>query len=190
MRGERSPRSSRAMSVQGTGRRDLRLGRRARRRQSPCRGAPAIQLLGRQRGSAYLFSRDPVDRDKWVFVTRLAAADTGSANDGFGAPLALEGDTAVVGAPSAEAQDGDQRAGAVYQSLDATRARASGARSIGSRLARPGGSTTSAAPSRWPAKPCWSERGPSPSASTGVRGRRSSSGAAARAPTRGRSTTS
>jgi hypothetical protein len=76
--------------------------------------APPYSFSADNEGSAYLFGRDPIDPDQWVFVTRLAATETGGANDGFGAPLALEGDTAVVGAPSAEAQDGDQRAGAAY----------------------------------------------------------------------------
>jgi hypothetical protein len=75
---------------------------------------PPFSFSADNEGSAYLFTRDPLDPDSWMFAARLATADTGGANDGFGARLALEGDTAVIGAPSAEGQDGDQRAGAAY----------------------------------------------------------------------------
>jgi hypothetical protein len=83
-------------------------------------------------GAAYLFSRDAVDRDRWTYVARLAAAEalacTGGAtladlasnptaladaqrcaresslspNDALGGAVALAGDTAVVGALCAE----------------------------------------------------------------------------------------
>jgi len=88
-------------------------------------------------GAAYLFSRDPLDRDRWSLVARLAAAealactggatlsdlatktpdalaearrcarqDSRSDNDHFGASVSLRGDTAAVGALSAESADG------------------------------------------------------------------------------------
>lgn len=75
---------------------------------------PTVTFSSDNDGSAYLFSRDPVDRDRWAYVTRLAPADAGAENDGFGGPIALEGDTAVVGASSAEGKEGETRAGAVY----------------------------------------------------------------------------
>lgn len=75
---------------------------------------PPSFFSGDADGSAYLFGRDLVDRDRWTLVTRLAPTETGARNDGFGGPVALAGDTAVVGARYAEGNDGDVRSGAAY----------------------------------------------------------------------------
>ena len=73
-------------------------------------GAPPLtSFVGERAGSAYVFGRDAVNRDLWAFTGRLSTADVGDANDGFGSPVALEGETAVIGAPVA-----DDDAGAVY----------------------------------------------------------------------------
>lgn len=78
-------------------------------------GAPPLsRFSGDRDGSAYVFSRDVANRDLWTFAARLAAADGGGTNDGFGAPVAVEGDTAVVGAPWAYGSDGARDAGAAY----------------------------------------------------------------------------
>ena len=79
-------------------------------------GAPTafINYLGGNDGSAYLFSRDQVDRDRWVYVTRLTAADDTDSYDGFGARIAVRDDTAVVGAPASGGSGGRIGAGAAY----------------------------------------------------------------------------
>ena len=96
-------------------------------------------------GAAYLFARDATDRDRWGFVTRLAAPeaelcfggrflvelalepaevqaevercareDSISDGDEFGIAIALDGDTAVIGAGRAEGEDGSATVGAAY----------------------------------------------------------------------------
>lgn len=72
-------------------------------------GAPWDDDDGRQSGSAYVFERSG---GSWRQVVQLAAADA-DPNDFFGESLALDGTTALVGAPRAD--DGDVvEAGAVY----------------------------------------------------------------------------
>jgi hypothetical protein len=58
-------------------------------------------------GAAYVFDRDPV-AGTWGETQKLSASD-GASNDAFGAAVALDGDTALIGAPPAGAG-----AGAVY----------------------------------------------------------------------------
>jgi hypothetical protein len=92
-------------------------------------------------GAAYLFARDPADRDRWTYAARLVAheaalcfggrflteltqesaevercahEDSASDDDSFGAAVALAGDTAVVGASNAEGADGSRAVGAAY----------------------------------------------------------------------------
>ena len=50
-------------------------------------------------GAAYIFERDVGGPDSWGEVTKLTASDT-AAGDSFGGPVALSGDTAIVGAGS------------------------------------------------------------------------------------------
>jgi len=58
-------------------------------------GAPADDVYGATSGSAYIFR---FDGDEWVKEAKLIP-DDGHANDFFGAALAIEGNTIVVGAP-------------------------------------------------------------------------------------------
>jgi len=60
-------------------------------------------------GCAYVFTRD---ESEWTQQTKLGAAD-GDEGDQFGQSLAVDGDTAVVGAPADENSNG-LNAGAAY----------------------------------------------------------------------------
>ena len=62
-------------------------------------------------GSAFVFERDP-DTDEWHFVTELTEGEPG---DDFGSSVALQGDTAVVGAASTDGPDFSDGAVFVYQ---------------------------------------------------------------------------
>jgi hypothetical protein len=62
-------------------------------------------------GAAYLFTRDPINRDQWTYVTRLASGAAADELDDFGLQVALKGDTAIVAAQNAL---GVAAAGAVY----------------------------------------------------------------------------
>jgi hypothetical protein len=65
-------------------------------------------------GAAYLFSRDPVNRDQWGYVARLESpSPDGVLSDKFGLQLALADDTAVVAAQEGTAWNGAPT-GAVY----------------------------------------------------------------------------
>ena len=63
-------------------------------------GAPLDDDSGGQSGSAYVFERDQVGADNWGQVRKLTPLDA-AAGDTFGVSVAISGDTAVVGAPSA-----------------------------------------------------------------------------------------
>lgn len=64
-------------------------------------------------GAAYLFARDPINRDQWSFVTRLASSAAAGEYDNFGLHVALAGDTAIVAAQDGVGVNGTA-AGAVY----------------------------------------------------------------------------
>ena len=68
----------------------------------------AYDFLDSGPGAAYVFTRDGTT---WSEQARLTASD-GAIGDLFGAGLALEGDTAIVGAPSDD--DSGDRSGASY----------------------------------------------------------------------------
>ena len=59
-------------------------------------GTPESDLVGPDSGAAFVFRRNPLNF-KWEREARLTAADPGSA-DRFGSAVAIEGDTALVGA--------------------------------------------------------------------------------------------
>ncbi len=61
-------------------------------------GATGDDDGGHLSGSAYVFRRDAGGRDNWGEVVKLTATDA-AAVDAFGAAVALDGQTAVVGAP-------------------------------------------------------------------------------------------
>ena len=65
---------------------------------------------GNNAGSAYIFVRSGTT---WSQQTQLLASD-GAANDGFGSAVALDGDVAVVGAPSEDEPSIGQDTGVVY----------------------------------------------------------------------------
>jgi len=66
---------------------------------------------GVEAGAAYVFERSPTYPGYWVRVTKLASLDI-DAGDHFGASVALDGDTAVVGAPHTDTAG--TRSGTVY----------------------------------------------------------------------------
>ena len=61
-------------------------------------GAPADDDNGQRSGSAFVFERDRGGLGVWGLVTRITPAD-GSRDDGFGAAVAIDDDTVLVGAP-------------------------------------------------------------------------------------------
>jgi hypothetical protein len=65
-------------------------------------------------GSAYIFTRDSLDRDRWLYSARLTSGDVLDDSAAFGAQVALSGDTALVSAPSGRAANGTEYAGIVY----------------------------------------------------------------------------
>jgi hypothetical protein len=69
---------------------------------------PGINAAGEYTGSAYVFRRVGAS---WIEETKLAAAD-GAAADLFGVRVALDGDTAVIGAPYDD--DNGNESGSVY----------------------------------------------------------------------------
>lgn len=71
-----------------------------------CRGDGGPQTAA---GAAFVFTRDG---DEWRRVARLTAPE-GGREDGFGAAVALDGDTLLVGAPT-ETNGGGANAGAAY----------------------------------------------------------------------------
>lgn len=66
---------------------------------------------GAECGAAYVFRRDDTISN-WVQEAKLVASDA-AANDQFGSSAAINGDTAVIGAPSADCLAGDD-CGAAY----------------------------------------------------------------------------
>ena len=74
-------------------------------------GAPWDDDEGSRTGAIYLFGRNTGGADNWGLHRKLTASDAAELSD-FGAAVAFEGDTIVVGAP---ADDGEgQNAGAAY----------------------------------------------------------------------------
>jgi hypothetical protein len=73
-------------------------------------GAPSDGDLGNRSGSAYVFDRDG-RTGEWLQATKINASNA-SAEDLFGTAVAIDGDTAVVGAPRDSAIA--QRAGSAY----------------------------------------------------------------------------
>lgn len=53
--------------------------------------------MGGDSGSAYIFMRDHPSADAWGEVAKLTASD-GATADYFGYSVALDGDTALIGA--------------------------------------------------------------------------------------------
>ncbi|OGD14564.1 MAG: hypothetical protein A2V76_10070 [Candidatus Aminicenantes bacterium RBG_16_63_14] len=74
-------------------------------------GAAGEDGIGSSRGAAYLFSRDHGGADNWGQVKKLVASDAEN-NDGFGFSVAIDGDTAIVGADGEDGAGADR--GAVY----------------------------------------------------------------------------
>ena len=74
-------------------------------------GAHREDAGGAWAGAAYVFQRDIGGGDNWGEVTKLTASD-GEADDGFGISVAINGDTAMVGAHLEDA--GGSNAGASY----------------------------------------------------------------------------
>lgn len=60
-------------------------------------GAPYDNDIGLRSGSAYIFERNPLEPGGWTQVTKLTAIDAYT-NDQFGWAVAVDGDTAVIGA--------------------------------------------------------------------------------------------
>ena len=74
-------------------------------------GANREDLAGASAGAAYVFQRDQGSADNWGELTKLAASDA-EAGDFFGSGVAVDGDTAIVGAFRED--DGGNNAGAAY----------------------------------------------------------------------------
>ncbi len=64
-------------------------------------GAPGADSGGSNRGQAYIFSKDHGGENAWGQVKILTASDAAD-NDSFGNSVAIDGDTALVGAPDAD----------------------------------------------------------------------------------------
>jgi VCBS repeat-containing protein len=104
-------------------------------------GAPGFDQAGAPNaGAAYIFQRNPVNRNAWLQVAKInPPAVNGAGGDAFGTAVALQGDTLLVGAPNANLT-GAPRSGRVFvfkrgatpsswsstQTLTATDNRASG----------------------------------------------------------------
>jgi hypothetical protein len=73
-------------------------------------GAPWDGDLGKRSGSAYVFERDGLSGE-WVQATKLRASN-GAVEDLFGTAVAVDGTTAVVGAPGNSARG--RQAGSAY----------------------------------------------------------------------------
>ncbi len=67
---------------------------------------------GTQSGSAYVYQRKPGPEGSWVFAQKLLASDGGT-REHFGRSVAIDGDTAMVGALN-HLHDADGGNGAVY----------------------------------------------------------------------------
>ena len=74
-------------------------------------GAPDADTGGSSSGAAYLFGQDVGGPNGWSHLTTTAASDA-QAGDRYGASLALDGDTLIVGAPLEDTNQLD--GGAIY----------------------------------------------------------------------------
>ena len=74
-------------------------------------GACCEHHVGRAGGTAYVFKRDQGGPGNWGEVKKVTASDA-EAGDGFGRSVAVNGDTALVGAPFEDS--GGSGAGAAY----------------------------------------------------------------------------
>jgi FG-GAP repeat len=70
-------------------------------------GAGGADGGGVDEGAAYVFSRDQGGADNWGQVKKIAAADAAD-GDGFGFAVAIDGDTAIVGADGADGSGTNQ----------------------------------------------------------------------------------
>ena len=65
-------------------------------------GAPNVDLAQPNVGSVYIFRRDPNNSNAWLQAAKiLPPAINNNGNDNFGAAVALQGDTLLIGAPGA-----------------------------------------------------------------------------------------
>jgi|GEM_PF-1043302 len=65
-------------------------------------GAPNVDLAQPNVGSVYIFRRDPNNSNAWIQAAKiLPPAINNNGNDNFGAAVALQGDTLLIGAPGA-----------------------------------------------------------------------------------------
>jgi VCBS repeat-containing protein len=65
-------------------------------------GAPNADLAQNNVGSVYIFRRDPNNSNAWIQSAKiLPPAINNNGNDNFGAAVALQGDTLLIGAPGA-----------------------------------------------------------------------------------------
>jgi hypothetical protein len=71
-------------------------------------------------GAVYVFNRDPINRDQWLYATRLASSAAAGEWDNFGSELALAGDTAIVGAPEPIGTNGGSPGGVYVFRRDAS----------------------------------------------------------------------
>ncbi|MBE3131465.1 MAG: FG-GAP repeat protein [Acidobacteria bacterium] len=76
-------------------------------------GAVAEDGAGTGRGAAYIFYRNQGGADNWGQVKKLTASAAAD-NDGFGFAVALEGDTAIVGADGEDGGGTDEGAAYVF----------------------------------------------------------------------------
>jgi hypothetical protein len=78
-------------------------------------GAPGADQSGAPNsGAAYVFQRNPVNRNAWLQVAKLTPPIiNASGGDNFGTAVALQGDTLLVGAPSSNIT-GAPRSGRVF----------------------------------------------------------------------------
>lgn len=77
-------------------------------------GAPGVDLAQNNVGSVYIFRRDPSNSNAWLQAAKIVPpAFNNNGNDNFGAAVALQGDTLLVGAPVANLP-GAARSGRVF----------------------------------------------------------------------------
>ncbi len=74
-------------------------------------GANGDEFNGYDSGAAYVFQRDVGGSDAWGQVAKITAED-GAARDSFGTSVAIDGDTAVIGASGDD--DNGEGSGAAY----------------------------------------------------------------------------
>ena len=83
-------------------------------------GAGGEDAGGDSAGAAYIFQRNQGGQDNWGEVSKLNASDA-QAEDFFGGSVAVNGDTAVVGAPFEDAESEDAGAAYVFDLLQPKR---------------------------------------------------------------------